>query len=565
MAATLASGHRTDGWGSYGLGLVIVVAAVLLLRRLGDASLGYPDADRILLDGVFVLDLLHDLPLTRLYDYTIQYYGQYPALSVGYRPPFFPLVEALFNGALGISLPVSRLAVLAFFAVGVGCWYRLVERVYDTRTAFAASLLLVTTPFVACWGWYTMAELPVLSMAMITGYLFHRYLEGGRAPWLYAAAAAFCTAVWTKQTAAVLALWLLFYTTSAGRLPALLRRREFWIACVLTGVVLAPLAAITLWLGDQNLAQSIGTGGKAAPLARLSFDNLGRHLGNLYAKHLTHPALVLALIGLGLAALRRDRRALCFVSLIVATYLFFTYLVGKNVRYPIFWIPAFTVFAGVALAELSGRGRVGTIAALAVLISVTGHQISRVYSLEPAYARGYDRAAEYVLAHSRSPVTFFDGYNNGYFIYFMRALDPSRGMWVLRGDKLLTSSSIGWKMALEEHVASQEDILRIFDAYGVELVVIEAEHRAGLKPHLLLREVLRNGPFDLVATIPVETNRRPLLRQSLLLYRYRMNRAPGAGHLELDLPVVGKRLEVPFRTGARTIESGRAGAPEDRE
>jgi len=86
-----------------GLVLVLLVMAVLLLRQLGNDSLGYPDADRILMDGVFILDFLKDLPLTRVYDYTINYFAQYPALSIGYRPPFFPFVEALFNGVFGIN------------------------------------------------------------------------------------------------------------------------------------------------------------------------------------------------------------------------------------------------------------------------------------------------------------------------------------------------------------------------------------------------------------------------------------------------------------------------------
>jgi hypothetical protein len=57
---------------------------------------------------------LRELPLTRVYDFTVNYYAQYPALSIGYRPPFFPLVEGLANGVFGVTMWSSRLAVLAF-------------------------------------------------------------------------------------------------------------------------------------------------------------------------------------------------------------------------------------------------------------------------------------------------------------------------------------------------------------------------------------------------------------------------------------------------------------------
>ena len=50
----------------YGIYAVLSVTAVLLLRQIGDSSLGYPDADRILMDGVFIRDFLSDMPISRI-------------------------------------------------------------------------------------------------------------------------------------------------------------------------------------------------------------------------------------------------------------------------------------------------------------------------------------------------------------------------------------------------------------------------------------------------------------------------------------------------------------------
>ena len=157
-----------------GLISVLLVMSILLLRDIGNISLGYPDADRIMMDGVFIHDFLKDLPLTHIYQYTTEYYAQYPALSIGYRPPFFPFIEAIFNSLFGVNIWSSRLALLAFALIGLSCWFDLLRRSYDTNIAISATLLLVTTPFFATWGWYTMSELPVLSMMMCTGYFFFR-------------------------------------------------------------------------------------------------------------------------------------------------------------------------------------------------------------------------------------------------------------------------------------------------------------------------------------------------------------------------------------------------------
>ena len=48
-------------------------------------------------DGVFILDFLRALPVDGAYEFAARYYAQYPAISVGYRPPGFPLVGSRFN------------------------------------------------------------------------------------------------------------------------------------------------------------------------------------------------------------------------------------------------------------------------------------------------------------------------------------------------------------------------------------------------------------------------------------------------------------------------------------
>lgn len=541
-------GKLQRSWAHWlGLGIVLLVMSAVLLREIGNNSLGYPDADRLLMDGVFILDFLKDMPLTRLYDYTINYYAQYPALSIGYRPPFYPFIEAIFNGIFGINMWSSRLAIVAFMFVGVTAWFKLIARVFDSPTAFWASLMLVTTPFVAKWGWYTMGELPLLSMAMLTGYVFYRYTETDKPVYMYSAAFLFSTTVWTKQTAIVLGIWFLFYVLSQKKLVTYLKRKEVWISIAMIAILLAPLVAITLWLGDKNLAQSVGSAETAKSISRLSWGNLKIHLIKLYQYHLTLPVLVLSIAGIAWAGIKRDRRAVYFGMLILAVYVFFSYLVGKNERYPIFWIPAFTLFAALPLAYLKGQKTVAA-AVMVVLAGATVFNISETYKKPPNQASGYDVAASYVLEHSKTPTVFVDAYNNGYFTYFMRQLDPARSMYVLRADKLLSSSAIGSKTWLKVHADTRNDIRKILDQYGIVYIVVESRDESGVKIHQLFREYLKTGPFKLRKEIPViSENRTPLKDQTLLIYEYTEPKPITADHLELNLPVVGQTIKVPMR------------------
>ncbi len=531
--------------------IILIVISILSLRQITNTSLGYPDADRILMDGVFILDFLHDFPITHIYDYTINYYGQYPALSIGYRPPFFPFIEALFNGVFGINMWSSRLALLSFYMVGITAWFNLICRIYNWQTAFASTILLITTPFIAKWGWYTMAGLPVLSMVILTGYLFYRYTETDQAKYLYQTAIMFSLACWTKQTAIFMLLWFLIYALFQGKLFAYFKRKEWWISVFIMLVMLIPLAIITLWLGKQNITQSVGQIENYRHFSRLSWSNLTYHFNTLYRYHLTTPIFILSIAGLITSILKKDKKTLYPLCLMIGTYLFCTYLVGKNERYPIFWIPAFCFYAVLPLYHLKNKLIVYKLM-IFVLLVVTTFQVKKIYYNTPNYATGYDEAAQYVLNNQYVPTVFFDGYNNGYFTYFMRALDSEKSTYVLRADKLLSSSSISSQHWLEVHVHSNEEIKKILDDYGVDLIVVESRDQSKIKIHQQFRQYLKNGPFTLLKTIPVNSNRLPLKRQQLLIYRYLDRPIATKGYITLRLPVVGQTIKVPVKNRHQT-------------
>lgn len=527
------------------LGVLWIGMTLLLLREFGNASLGYPDADRLLMDGVFLLDFMRALPLDRVVGFTKEYYAQYPALSIGYRPPFFPFVEALFNAVFGINTWSSRLAIVAFAIAGISAWYALVARVYDRETAFWSSALVATTPFLVQWGWYTMGEIPLLAMAMITVYYFYRYSETQSAKYLYFTTILFCLTAWTKQTGAYLALFFVLYLAYRGQLVSFLKRKESWIAVALATLLLVPLIAITLWLGDLNVQQSLGSSAASGTPSRLSLANWLVHFNSLTEYHLTWGVLILSAAGMVLAMVKRDRRAIFFALLILTTYIVFSLLAGKNPRYPFFWIPPLTVFAAVGLFY-THRPLPRGILTIALLAAVS-YNVVQSLRKEPQFATGYDQAAQFVLQNSRSPTVFFDGYNNGYFTYFMRAADPQKSMYVLRADKLLTSSAINNSIWLEVHANTDADIERMLQEYGVELVVLESRDVSGIAIHQKLRRLVVGDGFQRLASIPVKSNREPLQAQTLDVYRYLRAKPLTATTLTLKLPVVGQTITVPLR------------------
>jgi Dolichyl-phosphate-mannose-protein mannosyltransferase len=542
----VSAGGGWDLWTRGSLAFILLLTSILMLRGINNPNLHYPDADRIRMDGVFVLDFLKALPLTRIYQFTVQYYAQYPAINIGYHPPFFALIEALFNAVGGISVWSSRLALLPFMLVGLTAWFALVRRVFDTTTAFWTTLLFATTPFVVQWGWYTMSDLPLLFLTMLLGYLFFRSTESPKPVYLYASALVLVSAIWTKQTAIFVILWFSLYLVLRRKLFSYLASWHLWLSLLLVGIALIPIALMTAWLGDFNLAQSIGSNSRADLLERLDWDNLVLYPWFLWKDQVTGPFLAVSAIGLGLALRKRDARPLYFGVLIATTYAFFTYVLAKEARYTMAWIPAFAVFAALPLWYLK-QVPAWRRAYMLVLAGIVAYQVVEIYRIEPSYATGSIEAARYVVDHHAANMVFFDGSNNGNFTYYIRALDRDRSISVLRGDKLLSSSALEKRMRLEVHAHSRQDIADILDKYGVADVVVEGTETSNVEIHHELRRFLDSGPFQLVKTIPIDSNIPGLQGNTLKVYRYLAAKPQTADRLELRVPLVGATINVPLR------------------
>ena len=109
--------------------ILYLAVVTLLLGAIGYAStpVSEPffnnDETRHVMTGVYVRDLLHDMPVTRPMDHAVNYYLRYPALGLLIWPPLFYLVEGVVMGVLGTSFAVAR-SLVAAFGVASGFFIR---------------------------------------------------------------------------------------------------------------------------------------------------------------------------------------------------------------------------------------------------------------------------------------------------------------------------------------------------------------------------------------------------------------------------------------------------------
>jgi len=137
----------------------------------------WSDESRHAMDGVYFLDLIKDMPVFHLYQYTKQYYAKYPALGLAWYPPFFAMVEAIFYAIFGISTFAARSTVIFFALLGVFIWYVWIREIYNQEIAFYSGLLFITMPLVVYWSHAVMLEIPTLTMIILSFYCFYKYFE----------------------------------------------------------------------------------------------------------------------------------------------------------------------------------------------------------------------------------------------------------------------------------------------------------------------------------------------------------------------------------------------------
>ncbi|MBF0381927.1 MAG: glycosyltransferase family 39 protein [Magnetococcales bacterium] len=542
---------------------LVALVCTLYSREFFNQNLFYPDSSHLMLDGFLIADYLRDTINSGFVDpmdYAVGYFGQYPALSIGYKPPLWPLIQALFMLVFGEESWSMRLALLVlaiFLAIAI---FRTVERSSGLFLAWAAASIAISTPFLVQWGWYAMTELSAVAFVLGAGWPFSRYLEDGHKKYLAYMVILLAAGVWCKQTAVVGALWLLIAVVLSLGIKETLKRREVWLAMAGYALLIMPIIILTIEFGKKNIAQSIGYDSSSTSIFVAPLSNILKYPRLLVGEQLTHLFVVLAFAGILLALYRLYRgvakgercNIILYLSLIVATYLFFTLINGENERYTVFWMPAFGFFIAYLIDKL--RCYAPNILAGGAVLVLLSLNVSQSFAMTPSKTAGLAQIAQYIADNIKHPVIMIDSYVNEQFIYFMRKQDPQRRFWTIRSDKVLSISPMTPTSRNVTSLAkSKDDIKNILLKYGIKHVVVDNHYTMKIPIHDTLRKYVKSEDFRLLHEIPAS---------SYNTYKYKMNRPiqiyqflgwqPAKSKtLTIDVPIVGKSFTVPLQGGGK--------------
>ena len=522
--------------------LLLLSFAVLLLfetsPRQGDFWLS--DAPRHAMDGVFYYDMGRALPITHPKQWAMNYYLQYPAVTVLIYPPLFALVEAVFFALFGVSHHAAQLTVSAFFLATAWGTYYFVRRWVGCMAALATTLLFIGTPVMALWGRQVMLEIPTFAFLMWSAYFFFRYLDLARAGDLYLTALLLLGAAYTRQTA-VFILPACLLTLYAVRRNALFRRPDFWWSAALFIVGIAPLGVYT-WLWSGVYVQE-AVGGGLIKHSRLSTATWLYIACYQWPRQMGWVVTALAAVYCIGCALRRGWR-------LPKPALFFSppgCLSDMHSSPSLLYLLSVTVYFSVSAGILfdtcnpplfacknSFLCRPG-ICDLEFLLR-SGQEPRSVHTRVPGCCsirllHGATKQRSSVFRGARWAIRFN-----------IRSLPECRKLTVIRADKLLVRVAINRNLfGLQELGVSESRLKQMLEQLGVRYVVVEPNFWNDLQSMHMLAGILHKDHFRLLTAISTANNWSPTTRS----WRS-MKSAPvskGRNVLKVEFPMSGIAIE----------------------
>jgi hypothetical protein len=520
-----------------GTAAVIVLALVALAIYLAaprHSDDWWSDTPRHAMDGVFYLDLLRAMPLHHLKAWALDYYTQYPALTVGFYPPLGHLAFSLGYAVFGVHHWVPVMVEAVFFFALLCAVLVLAQQAVRTTASHAAppgasspwitpcagltgAILVAASPQMLYWGQQAMLDVPALAWAAWAVVFLARYAETRQPRDLAGFAALSLLALYTKQTIAIPLTGAVLGLLAQHRLSLLLRR-HVWVTALLGAVALVPLALITLRFAAFDLV-NVGSRpdleGVPPPMSLASAAWYAEHAPAMFG----WPLLILAGAGLVLGAVSRPARTILLGWLILA-YVALSLIALKEERHGLTLVVPLGVLASGAVAWLLARVAQGVAAAAAggavVLASVSLFAASLAQNSAPPLS-GYRQAVETVMSlMPQGGRVLFSGNRDGAFTVDVRFRDPGRRFTVLRVDKLFLHVAVQPGLGLHPRDLTRDEVEAMLDRYGIEYVVSEPKLWLEAPVMREFDALLHSPRFEEVARSPVQG---PVGEKELVIYR----------------------------------------------
>jgi hypothetical protein len=506
---------------SIALLLLFAAAAILFNTSHVDGNFHWSDASRHALNGVFLLDFFAEMPIPpdQWKNFAIQYYLQYPALTIGFYPPLLALTQTPFYYFFGVSHYSAQLSVVFFFLLAAWGTYAISRRFLPPVQALAVGLIFMGSPEIALWGRQVMLEIPAYAGLLWSVFFFILFLQKATPGRLYAAILCYLAALYFKQTVIfILPVFLVFLWQRFQRQE--IAGRPLLIAIFLFAVGMVPLTLLTIFFGSVNVGAVAG-GQSIGEMSRFSEWSRWFYIEAI-PDQIGWPITVLGSVFIIALIVYRPWRSRqlpvwFFIGWFASGYLFFTMIVLKDARHSVFIVFPLILFAVLFVDRLIASKK--TAAALTLLLAVYSFH-DGVIAHDAPYIDGYRQAVEVITDQApANGVVLFSGSRDGSFIFNMRANKKRQDLAILRADKILLDVAVKRIMGISERNLNEAQIIDLLNRYNVSILVVEPVFWNDVKQMQVFVKTLKNRQFKKITRIAIKAN-RDISEKHLDIYRY---------------------------------------------
>jgi hypothetical protein len=472
------------------------------------------DASRHAMNGVFLRDFLMEGGLLHPLRFAKAYYQQYPAINIGFYPPFMYIASVPFLAVFGASHAVSQ-SVVALHALLAGVMvYLICQRLMDRWSALLAALAILALPEIALWSRQVQLDVPALALLLCTAWALIHYLHTGSARWLLLTASFMGLAMLTRVQAgyAVPAVGLLALFHRTPQRPPL----RTWLAAAVLFLVLAlPSVGSVFYFSKVtgNLA------GAMPDMPALWSWNNWTWYARALPQQIGWPATWFIVAGL-LAALATLRSGMPPAAQVIAAFalsswVFFTIVSNKEPRFNLPSIPFVFMLAGCGLTRLQALlGRL-------LLLAIAAWLVYQAMLFQVPVAQGFREAASLAQAHTPPGANvLISAHRDGSFIFNMRADGKRRDIGTRRADKLFVEISIMRQLGIRDRELSQDAILKILNDQNIAVVVAQTGYLADQPSMQQFQRLLESGgKFSVVGRVPLHGDVRKDERELVVYAR----------------------------------------------
>lgn len=522
--------------------ICFVIAILFLTGAPIDGAFSMSDSPRHALNGVFIMDMLKDMPIHDPVSYAHDYYSQFPALTILFYPPLYSLILAPFYAVFGVSQETALLAgfvCYCFFAVGT--YY--LARLWLTRFAsFGATLILCVAPEIAFWGRQVMLEIPVYAFMVWSAYHLNRYTRSNQIRYLYFSVALLVLAAYTKSPVVFIALpYLIVLFQHHGM--EIFKEKHNYIILILAVLGMIPLIYITFEFGQSNIQAA--TDSPEAINDTFTFEVLFWYLTKIPIQ-LGWAAFVGLIVAFATFILWTKNKTEVIkdnsflILWFIVGYIFYTLIELKLTRFSIHMLLPLALFIGFACDKINEKKQsLGNMLITTIIVLTL---IETIITRPVEYVAGYNNVVKEVtkLAPQNSNV-LFSGYRDGSFIFAMRAIGERPDVSTVRSDKLLLRIASRRELGVEEKDYTLEEIAELINKFAIHYVVAQPDFWTDLEQMKLLQTLLESNRFEEIQRFKMEAN-FDADEKELVIYKNLGDVAAGPVNITNELALIGRTV-----------------------